>query len=271
MTRVEPGDLVFSFCDARVKALGTVQGRAASASKPEFGRVGDQWANEGWLVPVEFDIADRPIRPKDYIDELIPHLTTKYAPLQPNGNGNQGVYLTEVSEGFAKVILSKMELPVPQTFAAELVNELEEVTEEEAQKALQGRTDIGETQKQQLVLARRGQGVFKANVRLNETYCRLTGITDPQFLIASHIKPWRDSNDQEKLDGCNGLLLSPHVDRLFDRGLISFTDEGTVLKSPRLPADIWSAWGLDGVNSVGAFNAAQASFLAFHRNSIFKK
>jgi predicted restriction endonuclease len=105
----------------------------------------------------------------------------------------------------------------------------DEIAESTAQNAIEGRTDIGDTQKQQLVQARRGQGIFKANVRLNESKCRFTGVTDPRLLIASHIKPWAISNDREKLDGCNGLLFSPHIDRLFDRGFISFKDDGTVL------------------------------------------
>ena len=72
-------------------------------------------------------------------------------------------------------------------------------------------------------LFRRGGGrVFKSNVRLNENKCRVTGITDQRLLIASHIKPWAVSSDKEKLDGCNGLLLSP---RLFERGLISFGND----------------------------------------------
>ncbi|BAK86208.1 hypothetical protein GLX_30540 (plasmid) [Komagataeibacter medellinensis NBRC 3288] len=107
-------------------------------------------------------------------------------------------------------------------------------------------------------------------MRLNERRCRITGVSDPRFLIASHIKPWRDCTDQEKLDGCNGLLLSPHVDRLFDRGRISFANDGTLLKSAVLPPEVWSAWGLDNIINVGAFTNAQATYLALHREAIFK-
>jgi putative restriction endonuclease len=270
MTRVQPGDLVLSFCDASIKAVGIVQGPAEAASKPEFGSVGNQWSDEGWLVQVEFEVAKNPVRPKDIIQELAPHLSAKYAPLQANGNGNQGVYLTEVSRGFAEVLLDKMGLSIAGVMAAEPVIDVEEAADEEAQAAMQGRTDIGATQKQQLILARRGQGVFKANVRLNEMRCRVTNVADPQFLIASHIKPWRDCNDQEKLDGCNGLLLSPHIDRLFDRGLMSFADDGTVLKSSKLSPQVWSAWGLDNIANVGNFNNLQSTYLAIHRSSIYK-
>lgn len=270
MAQVQVGDLVLSFCDTQIKAVGIAQGPAVSASKPEFGSVGDQWSDEGWLVPVEFEVAENPVRPKDFIGELLPHLAAKYAPLQPNGNGNQGVYLAEVSIDFAQVLLNKMGLPHAGLAATEPIAAISELADDQAQATVQERTDIGETQKQQLVLARRGQGVFKANVRLNETCCRITGVTDPHFLIASHIKPWRDCTDQEKLDGSNGLLLSPHVDRLFDRGLISFADDGTVLKAAELPPKIWSAWGLDHVVNVGPFRKRQAAYLALHRETIFK-
>lgn len=269
MTEVQPGDLVLSFCDTQIKAVGVAQGSAESASKPNFGSIGDQWDDEGWLVPIEFDEATNPVRPKDFIGELQPHLAPKYAPLQANGNGNQGVYLAEVSEGFAAVVLGKMGLSLLNIAHEDSAAAQAEQDDAKAQQAVQGRTDIGPTQKEQLVLARRGQGIFRANVRLNETACRLTGVTDPFLLVASHIKPWRDCDDLEKLDGCNGLLLSPHVDRLFDRGLISFEDDGTILKSPKLPAGVWTAWCLDGVSKVGAFTPEQGVYLAYHRSEVF--
>lgn len=270
MTQVSAGDLVLSFCDTFIKSIGVAQAPAVSASKPEFGAVGDQWDNEGWLVEVEFQGADHPVKPKDIIDHLRPHLAAKYAPIQPNGNGNQGVYLAEVSEEFVAVILKNMGLSIDAVRPANVTADAGEHADLKAQEALQGRTDIGPTEKQQLISARRGQGIFKANVRLNEDRCRLTEVTDPQFLIASHIKPWRDCNDQEKLDGCNGLLLSPHVDRMFDRGIISFEDDGTILKSKRLSDEVWDAWGLSGVDNVGAFKGAQIEYLAHHRSKVFK-
>ena len=269
MTQVRAGDIVLSFCDTQIKAIGVAQGPAESASKPAFGSVGNQWDNEGWLVPVEFTEVENPVRPKDIIDELRPHLSAKHAPLQANGNGNQGVYLAEVSAAFAEIIIAKVGFSVGSV-AAEPDVSANEIADETAQEAVQGRTDIGPTQKQQLVLARRGQGVFKANVRLNEQRCRVTGVADPKFLIASHIKPWRDCSDQEKLDGCNGLLLSPHIDRLFDGGLITFDDDGNILRSSILPPEVWSAWGLDGVTAVGKFSPAQCVFLDYHRTTIFK-
>jgi len=269
MMEVQAGDIVLSFCDTRIKAIGIAQGSAQSAVKPEFGNVGKQWDDDGWYVPVEFEEASNPMRPKDFIDELRPYLAAKYAPLQPNGNGNQGVYLAEVSEAFTKTILARMDITLDPTLISDEAIAAD-TAEEHAQAAIQGRTDIGATQKAQMVLARRGQGIFRANVRLNEKACRVTGVTDQRFLIASHIKPWRLSDDREKLDGCNGLLLSPHIDRLFDKGYISFDDDGSILKSAKMPDEVWRCWQLIGKNDVGAFNDAQKAYLTYHRASIFK-
>jgi putative restriction endonuclease len=268
MTEVRAGDLIFSFCDTRIKAVGVAADGAVSSDKPDFGTVGDQWHDEGWFVPVEFDEVENAVRPKDFIDELRPHFAPKYNPLQATGDGNQGVYFAEISEGFATTLLTKMGRSIDDLVAEEEVAAEREA--EVAQQALEGRTDIGVTQKQQMVLARRGQGIFKANVRLNEAACRVTGVNDLRLLIASQIKPWSKSSDKEKLDGCNGLLLSPHVDRLFDRGLISFEDNGELIRSPRLDPEIWDAWGLGDVHNVGAFSDKQRTYLAYHRTDVFK-
>ena len=268
MMEVQAGDIVLSFCDTQIKAIGIAQGSVQSAVKPEFGNVGKQWDNDGWYVPVEFEEVSNPIRPKDLIDELRPYLTAKYAPLQANGKGNQGVYLAEVSEAFAKAILTRMDVTLDPTLISDEAIAAD-TAEEQAQTAIQGRTDIGATQKAQMILARRGQGIFRANVRLNEKACRVTGVTDPRFLIASHIKPWRLCTDLEKLDGCNGLLLSPHIDRLFDEGYISFGDNGAILKSTKLPTEVWKHWELTAKDNVGTFNDMQRAYLSFHRAKVF--
>lgn len=118
-----------------------------------------------------------------------------------------------------------------QKEAAEIEAGEQVVSGDQQEEAIKGRTDIDVTTKNQLVTSRRGQGLFRANVRLNEKGCRITGVTDPQYLKASHIKPWKDSTDEERLNGCNGLLLAPHVDHLFDKGLITFAASGDLLIS----------------------------------------
>ena len=79
MIEVRAGDLVLSFCDTQIKAVGVAQGSAESATKPAFGNVGNQWDNEGWLVLVEFTEVESPVRPKDIIDDLRPIFCTRWS------------------------------------------------------------------------------------------------------------------------------------------------------------------------------------------------
>lgn len=73
------------------------------------------------------------------------------------------------------------------------------------------------TEREALIRARRGQGLFKERVMLVERRCRITGVENPVHLRASHCKPWRDSDNTERLNGENGLLLTPSIDHLFSR------------------------------------------------------
>ncbi|MBK7534454.1 MAG: HNH endonuclease [Myxococcales bacterium] len=125
------------------------------------------------------------------------------------------------------------------------------------------------TEKQQLVRARRGQGLFRENVAKIEEACRVTGVSDRTHLRASHIKPWRAANNKERLDGNNGLLLSPHIDHLFDQGFISFSDDGRLLVSPQLENKVLTAWHIAPKLKGAAFTHAQRAYLAYHRKKVF--
>jgi hypothetical protein len=95
-------------------------------------------------------------------------------------------------------------------------------------EALSQRDDLDATTREVLVEARVGQGRFRRDLVAlwgRGEVCALTGIDVPELLIASHIKPWRNSDDHERLDPCNGLLLAAHVDKAFDRYLLSFREE----------------------------------------------
>jgi putative restriction endonuclease len=95
--------------------------------------------------------------------------------------------------------------------------------------------------------------------------CPITGITEPELLRASHIVPWADCADAQRLDVHNGLLLSALWDAAFDRGLISFADDGTVLESPRLSETARSALGPGGVPPLSGLRDAHRTNLAIHR------
>ena len=130
---------------------------------------------------------------------------------------------------------------------------------------------LAETVRKAVVMARRGQGLFKENVLRRESNCRLTKVDRIEHLRASHCKPWRDATNTERLDGDNGLLLTPDADHLFDRGLVSFDDNGKVLWSPVAHVPSLLRMGLDPsvMKNVGAFSDGQKRYLGFHRESVF--
>jgi hypothetical protein len=273
MTRVLPGDIVYSFADAAIVAIGMVLGRAREASKPaEVAVDGDQWDYlVGWKVPVRFRRLDTPLRPKDHAAELAAVLPEKHSPIRASGDRNPIVYLGSVPPAMADTLRRLLgsqgdtaERKINESVGPDFLDDIEE-------GRLQQRTDLGPVEKETLIRARRGHGRYRQGLETVEIGCRLTGLIDRRHLRASHIKPWCVSNDHEKLDANNGLLLSPHVDHLFDRGYISFTDEGELLISRALNPVVLSAWGLRVPVKRKVFSEKQCVYLVYHRNNVFEK
>lgn len=258
VTLVKKGDIVFSLVKGNLYAIGVCIEEYKNFENPLKNHK-DDWIKDGWLIKVDFKELD--VKPviKQHIEEIRDLLPTKYSPLLKNGNAPQQGYLSSISDELANVFIKL-------TGNQYTINSSSfEILEE----GIKGRTDIGYTVKQQLVNSRRGQGQFKQNVIQNEKCCRITGIADTRFLIASHIKPWSKCSDEEKLDGCNGFMLSPNVDKLFDRGFISFSNDGNIIVSPQININILSAMGIDIHKNVGKFNKKQLEYLEYHQKNVF--
>ncbi len=95
--------------------------------------------------------------------------------------------------------------------------------------------------------------------------CAVTGCSARGILRASHIQPWAESNDKERLDPENGLLLAAHLDALFDAYLISFKDDGRMLVSSDLRVEDRYCLRLDGACLRKQPSIATKRYLAFHR------
>lgn len=269
LTAVNVSDIVFSYAAGEIRAVGVVERKYVEAERPAaFGHSGEQWDKNGWLVQVQWTVFDKPFSPKDYLSAIVPLLPGKYSPIQDNGDGNQKCYLASLSDDLAKLLLS-----ISQSHNAgvgELIEDAEQSVLDDIAEGEIKKQAILQTEQEQLIKARRGQGFFRFSLERIEKGCRLTGLNDKRFLIASHIKPWRISDNIEKLDGNNGLLLSPHVDRLFDRGWISFSNQGEILFSSDGITLLMKTWGLNPTKNVGSFNERQRQYLNYHRSKIFK-
>jgi hypothetical protein len=135
-----------------------------------------------------------------------------------------------------------------------------------------GNEAIRETERSALVQARRGQGQFRDNVRTIERACRITKVERMEHLVASHVRPWRDSSNEQRLDGENGLLLTPTVDHLFDKGFISFENSGQLIVSPVGDPLSMKRMGIEHERriNVGTFSEGQRRYLEFHRENVLR-
>jgi hypothetical protein len=205
------------------------------------------------------------------IGSLGPLLPSKYSPIHPvSGNGNEKAYFAEISKSVVELLVGEV-LPIPSPADRDATAPLTRM-DAALEAAVEADTSLAYTVRQQLVLARHGQGLFRTRIFDFENGCRLTGINNPRLLIASHVKPWRACETAgERLDGANGLLLTPHVDCLFDRGLLSFGDDGDVLLSPRLDTIDLDRLGLTSACNAncGSFVPQQRPYLAYHRSEVF--
>jgi putative restriction endonuclease len=284
MREVAPGDLVFSFCDAKIAALGIARSHCYECPKPaEFGSAGMNWSEVGWKVDVTYQELNHRIRPAEHMLLLAPLLSTKYSPLLPNGRGNQGVYLAEIPAALCNALQSLIgtEASVTRSVADSMgVYELtqpsvpdqdRDIWESHLRAEVEQNTTLPVTERQAIVMSRRGQGLFRQRVAMIERRCRITGVEQAEHLRASHCKPWRDSSNDERLDGENGLLLTPSIDHLFDRGFIAFEGSGRLLVSPVAQQHALERMGVrtNEAVEVGAFSAGQRAYLEWHQEYVF--
>ncbi|HDS1211590.1 HNH endonuclease [Shewanella algae] len=127
--------------------------------------------------------------------------------------------------------------------------------------------NVTDTDKATLIKTRIGQGNFRQKLISLWGGCAVTGYKDASMLVASHIKPWRASSNVERLDGYNGLLLLPTLDKAFDSGFISFDLAGRILISPLLLEP--ESLGISETMSVNLKPENQA-YMEFHRDSVFR-
>ena len=136
------------------------------------------------------------------------------------------------------------------------------------QEELKSPIVLKETEKEIIVKGRIGQSEFKTALLANEKKCKLCGVSNKNFLVASHIKPWSKSNNQERLDINNGLLLCPNHDSLFDKGYISFNDEGRILISSSIDEVTKIFLNIHEEMKID-INMQQLKYIRWHRENLF--
>jgi len=131
--------------------------------------------------------------------------------------------------------------------------------------------ELPETAREAIVQSRIGQGTFRNDLKKYWRKCAITGCEFTEILKASHIKPWRDSDNAERLDVYNGLLLTPNLDSAFDKGYISFDNEGKIIISSLLRENDKSKLGINSEMRIGKLEQNHIKYLEYHRQNIFGK
>ncbi len=140
----------------------------------------------------------------------------------------------------------------------EIANDIQSIIEQ---------PNIESTEKTSLIQSRIGQGKFRESLVSLWGGCSVTKCSQLSLLVASHIKPWNKSDNQERLDPYNGFLLLPNLDKAFDLGFISFESSGNILISSKLPE--YKLLGISkGINI--QIREGNKIYLEYHRAHVFK-
>lgn len=131
---------------------------------------------------------------------------------------------------------------------------------------------LSETEREIIIKARVGQGPFRDGLIDRWAGCSVTGCGLTEVLIASHIKPWSKCETPiERLGAANGLLLTPNLDKLFDRGLISFDDNFRIIFSRGLKDGFAQMLNVDKhMRLKSSKYTDMRPFLEWHRQHVFR-
>ena len=172
----------------------------------------------------------------------------------------RSIYLNENNNDYSdfKAALNKYRKFIAEK--SDLIDDIETIIKDEI---------IPKTEKEQLISARIGQGNYRNKLINLWKKCAVSECKMTDVLIASHIKPWKESTNKERLDRYNGLLLLPNYDKLFDKGLISFEDNGKIIISPLIKEEEYKVLGISPNDKLFKVYPKNKPYLEEHRRIVF--
>lgn len=191
-------------------------------------------------------------RNMDDNDTIINHLE--------KNKSKRSIYLNENNNDYSdfKAALNKYRKFIAEK--SDLIDDIETIIKDEI---------IPKTEKEQLISARVGQGNYRNKLINLWKKCAVSKCEMTELLIASHIKPWKESTNKERLDRYNGLLLLPNYDKLFDKGLISFEDNGKIIISPLIKEEEYKVLGISPNDKLFKVYPKNKPYLEEHRRIVF--
>jgi len=217
-------------------------------------------SRNGYYVPLRENLDIWPII-RDFHFEHIKKVANKYEWLKINSQKKHSPeLLAYISNELGQSIPGPSYSDTPETTVFEEVKEFERTYKE-----------LPETERKSIILSRIGQGVFRSSLIGYWKRCAVTGCDLRELLKASHIRPWRDSDNAERLDIYNGLLLVPNLDNAFDRGYISFDNEGKIIVSDELSDNDRNKLGIHSRMKLRKIEKNHLKYLDYHRREVFRE
>lgn len=264
MTKIKKGDIIFSLYKRNIVSINIATQNYIEANRPTDLDSVNLWGKEGWKVNVEYNVLKNLVSIDDNIEEILKLCSKKYAPFTKQGKGSQG-YLFEISREMGEYLIN-LANQYNKTNILVLSSEENEYIED---TEILLNTFKDETEKERVVKSRLGQGLFKSKLLTKSCECKICGMKIKELLIASHCKPWKVCSNKERLDANNGMLLCPTHDALFDKGLISFNEDGNIKISSRISKDQFYLLNINESITISV-NKDQKKYIKYHMMYIFK-
>lgn len=251
--KVRQGDIIFCCYNQRISFLAIADGDSYPEERP-MSRSFLDWDAVGNRVDVQIVELDRKVHRDEISSEFIARFNNRSLPtLFSNQATLNQIYMAHLPADAGMYLL-------------EAVNQTARCEDVFIRAGSVEPTKISATTREALVMARVGQGKFRADlIKRWGGRCALTGLQNVNLMVASHINAWALSDNIERLDVENGLLLAPHIDRLFDQGLISFSDDGALQISHVLNSEERVIFGLDRFTKIDALSRRNLVYLERHR------
>lgn len=248
MKDLNPGDIIINYSKSKVVGYCVAQNKAYNYQKPEEFKGHLNWGAEGRLCEVKYYLFEKPIEKAVIFNKIKDLGSSSYSPFNTKGNVNQG-YLYRITKEEFDIILGIANVKL-DSINVDVISDENPV----------------ETETLAVGKRRIGQGKYRRDViKLWDGKCAITGSSIQELLIASHIVPWKDSNSLEKIDEQNSILLSALYDKLFDKYLISFNDNGKILISNKINIEEKVSLSITGTESILVKSERMLNYIRKHR------
>jgi putative restriction endonuclease len=254
VSEVKAGDVIFCYYEQRICFLARATADSHQSVRPNDSSF-NAWDRRGFQVDVEIIDLDKTVSRDEISAEFIRRFNHRTSP--------------SIFKRNAEVNLIYMaHLPVDAgLFLLEAVGQFKLAESYFIESGSSTGKKIPKTTREALVAARIGQGKFRSDlIDRWDGMCALTGLKTVDILIASHIHAWALCDNMARLDPDNGLLLAPHIDRLFDLGIISFSDKGQLQIKDSLGLGDRHVLGLDRFTRLRKINPGNVTYLEKHRS-----